>query len=142
MADKRVQYTLGFTADTEKAKAQLRDLQNQLTSLITSVNQSSGNGVLSKDIQQASLAAAQLKVQLQEATSVTTGKLDLTKFNQSLIKSNMTIEKYKDALLTLGPSGAQTFSNLATSITQAEVPMIRLSAKVKDLGQTLSNTVK
>ena len=33
MADKRVQYTLGFTADTAKAKAQLRDLQNQLETM-------------------------------------------------------------------------------------------------------------
>ena len=142
MANNRVQYTLAFSADTKQAKAQLNALQSQITNLINSSAKSAGQGLMSKEIHEASVAAAQLKAQLLGATNATTGKLDLTKFNQSLQASNMSIEKYKNALLTLGPEGAQVFANLATSITQAEVPMLRLSDKVKDLGKTLSNTVK
>lgn len=132
---------LSFTADTSKAKMQLQDLQNQLTKLINNPTSASSLGI-TKEIQEASVAAATLKTQLNEATNVNTGKLDLGKFNQSLQQSGYKISDYKDALLALGPEGSQAFATLAQSITMAEVPLKRSSSLLNEFAITLKNTAR
>ena len=47
---------------------------------------------ITKEIQEASVAAATLKTQLENATNVNTGKLDLGRFNQSLKESGYQIK--------------------------------------------------
>ena len=74
---KQLNVNLAFTADTGKAKAQLKDLQNQLTQVINLSSKDIGGEVMAQDIEKASLAAAQLKAHLEDATNVKTGKLDL-----------------------------------------------------------------
>lgn len=79
---------------------------------------------------------------LQEATNVNTGKLDLSKFSESLKRSGMSLEQYRKSLMTLGPEGQKAFVNLATAISRAEVPLKRTSTLMQNLGVTLKNTIK
>jgi hypothetical protein len=44
-----------------------------------------------------------LKTKLQAATNVDTGQLNLGKFAQSLKASGMTLDKYRQQLMQLGP---------------------------------------
>ena len=124
---KQLNVNLAFTADTSQAKKQLQDLQNQLTKL---TNNSLGNSKLdiTKEIQNATSAAAQLKVQLEKATNVDTGKLDLGKFVDSMNKSGMNLEQYRKQLSALGPEGSKAFMSLAQSIANAEIPLKRSNA--------------
>lgn len=138
---KQLNVNLGFTADTSQAKAQLQDLQKQLTNLINNPKATSSIG-LTKEIQEASVAAATLKTQLQEATNVNTGKLDLGKLNQSLKQSGYEIKDYKNALLSLGPEGQQAFATLAQSISLAEVPLRRSNALLAEFSTVLKNTTR
>jgi len=64
---------------------------------------------LTKDIKEATTAVAQLKAQLNGAMS-STGTLDLTKFNDSLRASGMSLEQYRVKLSALGPEGTAAFS--------------------------------
>ena len=141
---KQLNVSLAFSADTSKAKAQLQDLQRQLSSLTNNVGNFGNKGAIgiTKDLDNAAAAAAQLKIQLQEATNVNTGKLDLVKFNQSLKNSHMSLEQYKTELMKLGPQGAQAFSSLAAAVTNAEIPVIRINSKIRELGTTLANTAR
>ena len=77
------QVNLAFTADTESAKRQLQDLQTRLSNLTAGKRIPGMELGITKDIQEGISAAAQLKVQLEQATNINTGKLDLTKFSQS-----------------------------------------------------------
>ena len=138
---KQLNVNLGFTADTSQAKAQLQDLQKQLTNLINNPKATSSIG-LTKEIQEASVAAATLKTQLQEATNINTGKLDLGKLNQSLKQSGYEIKDYKNALLSLGPEGQQAFATLAQSISLAEVPLRRSNALLAEFSTALKNTTR
>ena len=124
---KQLNVNLAFTADTSQAKKQLQDLQNQLTKL---TNNSLGNSKLdiTKEIQNATSAAAQLKVQLEKATNVDTGKLDLGKFVDSMNKSGMSLEQYRKQLSALGPEGSKAFMSLAQSISNADIPLRRSNA--------------
>lgn len=140
---KQLNVSLGFTADTSQAKAQLQDLQRQLQSLTSgAMGKASLSGGMTKEIQQAVSAATQLKVQLENATNVNTGKLDLGKFSESLDKSGMKLSDYRMQLEKLGPQGAQAFMSLATSISNAEVPMRRTNSLVKEFATTLKNTAR
>ena len=131
---------LSFTADTGKAKAQLKDLQNQLTKVVNLSAKDIGGNVLAQDIEKASLAAAQLKAHLEDATNVDTGKLDLGRLSQSLDAREL--KKYRDNLERLGPTGQKVFLSFAQSIQQAELPLKRTNALMSELWTTMKNTAR
>lgn len=140
---KQLNVNLGFTADTSQAKKQIQDLQNQLTQLINSQAGYKGlNLGIDQELQKASVAAATLQQQLTNAMNVDTGKLDLGKFTQEMKTSGMSMEKYREALVSLGPQGAQAFSSLAQSVMTAEIPLKRSNAMLREFGTTLKNTVR
>ena len=136
------QVNLAFTADTESAKRQLQDLQTRLSNLTAGKRIPGMELGITKDIQEGISAAAQLKVQLEQATNINTGKLDLTKFSQSLKDSNMSIDKYANSLKKLGPQGQEAFLQLARSISSAEVPLLHVNERLNEMWVTLKNTAR
>lgn len=140
---KQLNVNLSMTANTSAAVAQLKQLQQQLTNLMnstTNVNNSSFG--ITKEIQEATEAAAQLKVQLQAATDSTTGKLDLSKFNQELHKSGMTLEQYQDKLSALGPEGERAFAQVTESIVNADAKVRDANSVLVQFATTLKNAAR
>lgn len=138
---KQLNVNLAFTADTSKAKASLQDLQSQLNKL-TSASALDFSGQWTKEMQEASVAAMELKTHLQNATNVQTGNLDFTKLNQSIKKSNTSIAEYGRQLLQLGPAGQQAFMSLASAVSQSEIPIRRSNTALKEMMVTLKNTAR
>ena len=136
---KQLNVNLAFTADTSKAKMQLQDLQNQLRQLTLSTSSELG---ITKEIQGASRAAAELSVHLKEATNVQTGTLDFTKLNQSIKKSGTSLQEYGKTLVSMGPKGQQAFMSLAQAVATSEVPIRRTNAMLKEMGTALANTAR
>ena len=129
---KQLNVNLAFTADTSKAKAQLQDLQNQLSQVINMPTTGFDNNMVTK-INQASKAAAELKVHLQNATNVKTGSLDFTKLNQSIKNSGSSLSQYAAKLQSIGTTGQQAFILLAQSVESDEVPIRRYNALLREL---------
>ena len=138
---KQLNVSLAFTADTSQAKSQIQSLQNQLSQLANNSFFNSQSLGITKDVQQATTLVMQLKSQLKQATT-STGTLDLSKFNDSLRKSQTSIADYKKALISLGPEGSQAFASLATSITSAEIPLKRSNALLREFATSLANTAR
>lgn len=136
------QVNLQFTADSKQAQQQLQNLQDQLNNLMANSIKTDASLGISKDIQGAIQLTAQLKTQLQQATNVDTGKLDLSKFNQALKQGGISLKEYQKNLSLLGPEGEKAFANLATSVTQAELPLKRTNSLLKEFGTTLANTAR
>lgn len=135
----QVGVNLTFSADTSQARAQLQQLQMQLQNITkTPPSQLS----LKKDISEAVSAAAELSVHLKNATNMKTGNLDFSKLNQSIKKSGMTLQQYGRQLQSLGPQGQQAFMSLAHSVANAEVPIRRSNALLREMGTTLMNTAR
>ena len=134
---------LAFTADTAKAQAQIRDLQQSLDKL-SNMSNPKGLGI-TKELQEAQLAAAKLKVVLDKSLS-STGNLDLTKLYDQLAKGTGTatqaLTKYQRQLSELGPAGDQAFASLSRSIASAEMPLKRTSALLSEFKTTMANTVR
>lgn len=137
---KQLNVNLAFTADTGRAKAQLKDLQNQLTQVINLSTKDIGGEVMAQDIEKASLAAAQLKAHLEDATNVKTGKLDLGKLSETL--DTKKLKSYRNSLQAIGIEGQKAFMMLAQSITDAEVPLRRTSNLMSELWVTMKNTAR
>lgn len=140
MAMDNYQINLSFTADTKQAKAQLRDLQSTLSNIINAPANLGGN--MTEEIREASNAAVELKMHLQNATNVKTGNLDFTKLNQSLKQSGVSLSSYAQKLQAMGPQGQKAFMQLTSSVAQAEVPLRRSNEMLTKMGQTLKNTIR
>ena len=137
------EYTMVFTANTSQAKNQLQELRNSLNNLSSLSAQVGKNPLgLTEELQKAVTVANQLKINLENATNVNTGQLDLGKFTQSMKKSGMSLKKYQAALRELGPEGDKAFSQLAQSISTAELPIKRSSKLLTEFATTLKNTTK
>lgn len=138
---KQLNVSLAFTADTSQVRGQIQNLQNQLSQLANNSFFNSQSLGITKDVQQATTLVMQLQSQLKQATT-SAGTLDLSKFNDSLRKSQTSIADYKKALVSLGPEGSQAFASLATSITSAEIPLKRSNALLQEFATSLANTAR
>lgn len=138
------QVNLQFSANTTQAKTQLRDLQTTLDAIIKEsvAGVSKGDFNLTKRLNEAQIAASKLQTILTQTTNVKTGKMDLTRFSQSLKQSNLDLKKIQNSLLELGPSGQKAFMSLAQSIVEADVPLKRTNLLVSELWTTLKNTAR
>ena len=137
---KQLNVNLAFTADTSQAKAQLQDLQNQLSKIVS--YQPSTQLGLTKNIREASQAAAELSAHIRNAANEKTGNLDFSKLTESLKRGGQSLEQYASKLRSLGPQGEQAFSSLAQSVVNAEVPLRRSNKLLTDLWVTLKNTAR
>lgn len=138
---KQLNVNLSVAADTSKAKAQLKDLQSQLTQVMNSVSKDQSLG-LTKEVQEALAATSQLKIMLEQAVNVNTGNLDLSKFSQQLKQNNIDLKSYATTLTNLGPQGEKAFMSLAKSVVSAEIPMRRANGVLAEFYTTLKNTAR
>ncbi len=133
--NRRAVYQIGITADSSEFQKALNQALQSLEELGAKTN-------LSRQLQQASVAALDLANNLRSAIDQNTGKLDLTTFNKNLVQNGKTLEQYRDMLVSLGPAGRETFMQVAQAITKAEAPLIRGNKLLSDLWTTMKNTAR
>ena len=148
MANNSANYNVNmrFTADTGSAKQQLRDLQSSIDILMNQVATKNIKffdvNATKKEIDEASAAVQELKIALDQATNVDTGRLDLSKFSKSLSQSGYTLQDFATHLENLGPTGDKAFVALAQSVINAEVPLKRTNALLDNFKKTIANTAR
>lgn len=134
-----VEIGLIFTADTGNAKTQLRELKKNITDLYNSTAKDSMLKGYDPKMQSALNSAAKLKVALEEATNVDTGRLDLSKFSRQVEKGQIDLKKLATDFIELGPEGEKAFMQLAQSIVVAEAPIKRVNTHLANMWKSLKN---
>lgn len=132
---KRLNYTIGVNADTGKFEASLQEAVTSLQTLGT-------KSQVVPTLQKASTAALDLAKNLQSAVNTNTGKLDLSIFNKKLEDSGQSLKSYYNQMIQLGPAGTEAFLKVASSITQAELPLRRTNTLMNELWVTMKNTMR
>lgn len=132
---KRLNYTIGVNADTSKFEASLQEAVTSLQALGT-------KSQVVPTLQKASTAALDLAKNLQSAVNTNTGKLDLSVFNKKLEDSGQSLRSYYNQMVQLGPAGTEAFLKVASSITQAELPLRRTNTLMNGLWVTMKNTMR
>lgn len=142
MASQKMEIQLNFVANTSAAKANIENLQQSLAKLSAGqLNKGLFGNATTEQIQQASMAAQELKIHLQNATNINTGKLNLTAFQTSLKNAGTSAKELSSALLQGGAMGTQAFAQLATAIAQADSNVLaftKTSAKSSMLFKSLT----
>lgn len=103
---------------------------------------SSNTDYIASNVQAAARAALDLQQNLRAAINPDTGNLNLEAFNANLRASGRSLADYQALLSSLGPSGQETFMNLARAIQQADEPLVRTNKLMSDLWTTMRNTVR
>ena len=134
-----VQYTIGFNADTSQAKKALQELSSAFAKLEKKQLSLNYNDL---DLNKAVESAKELQIELNKATNINTGKLNLNDFVSNLSQSKSSLKELSMNLISAGKEGQQAFASLANSIAQAEVPLKQTNTVLKNFTQTLKNTVK
>lgn len=142
MADQQRRVSLIFDVNTQNAEARLKSLSNSLQAVINAGTRSSGIKSIDKELQTAAQAAAQLGAQLNNALNTKTGKLDLSKFNDSLKSGGISLEQYRNNLVSLGVEGERSFVNLARAISTAEAPLRKNSTLLNEFATSIKNTIQ
>lgn len=132
---KRLNYTIGVNADTSKFEASLQEAVTSLQALGT-------KSQVVPTLQKASTAALDLAKNLQSAVNTNTGKLDLSVFNKKLEDSGQSLRSYYNQMVQLGSAGTEAFLKVASSITQAELPLRRTNTLMNELWVTMKNTMR
>lgn len=138
---RRLNYTVGINADAQQLFQELQKVEQQLRNIST------GKVVVKSDInlsaiEEAATAAGKLASELRNATNINTGKLDLSVFSRSLKASEMTLENYRQSLVSIGKDGSTAFMNVTKVIAQAEIPIARTNKVLDQLWVTMKNTVR
>ena len=120
---KQINVKLGFEADTSQAKKQIQDLQNSLNNLLKTSSKDTGLG-FSKEIAEAQQSIVKLQTALENSLNVDSGRLDLSKLNNQLAQSGLSVETLGKQFQRLGPAGETAFLNLTQSIITAQKPML------------------
>lgn len=139
-AARTVRVNLDFTATTSQAEAALSRLNTNLRNISSQTNLDTGGLRLPEQLNTASIAAIKLRENLQNAINVDTGKLDLSKFNHEMEKSGMSLKQYRDALVSLGPTGQAAFMDLSKAILASETPLRQTNVLVDKLWDSLKRT--
>lgn len=139
-AARTVRVNLDFTATTSQAEAALSRLNTNLRNISSQTNLDTGGLRLPEQLNTASVAAIKLRENLQNAINVDTGKLDLSKFNHEMKKSGMSLKQYRDALVSLGPTGQAAFMDLSKAILASETPLRQTNVLVDKLWDSLKRT--
>lgn len=139
-AARTVRVNLDFTATTSQAEAALSRLSTNLRNISSQTNLDTGGLRLQEQLNTASVAAIKLRENLQNAINIDTGRLDLSKFNHEMKKSGMSLKQYRDALVSLGPTGQAAFMDLSKAILASETPLKQTNVLVDKLWDGLKRT--
>lgn len=139
---KTIRVNLAFGADTKAAKQQIQQLQQSLSQLASQPIGAGMGKAYTQELHNAKNAAIELKIALNNAVNVNTGKLNFNKFNQELKQSKMTLTDYAAQLAKLGPQGAESFMQLTRAIASSQTPLLQLKGQMAKLGQAMANTIR
>ena len=142
MRSNTINVNMRVTAETVRARQQLKMLQSQLGDLL---NMPGLNNIFSgtkEELDQVLSQTAQLRAHLLASSNMKLGLLDFADFNKSLRASGMDLTAYGEQLQKLGPQGQAVFNQLAQSVVQAEVPMNRANAVLSNFFNTLKNNIR
>ena len=96
---------------------------------------------MTQQISQARDSAIKLKVALEQATNVKTGKLNLNQFNLQLQQSGMSIKSLAANMRTLGPEGIKAFNQMTQAMAMADTKVWSLGAGLTHMVKSLGNAM-
>ena len=137
---KKIQYDVGFNTDTK----QLDEVKKQLQEISKLTNTKfKQNGIFSTDeMQKIRSVATEVSNAINKAYNPKINSVNITKFNNELAKSNLTVKQIYDNFNKVGTTGQNAFRNLETSLLTTNKELKQTHTFLDNIATTLSNTIK
>lgn len=142
MANKRINYTIGFNVDKQglnTMKAELREIQNLSAK---DLFKTSGISNLNGELDDAKRAASELEAALEKAYNPALGTLNIQKFNEELKKSDGGAEGVRARLEKIGTQGSAAFRNVTMELMTQNKYLKQSSEFLDKMATTMANTVR
>lgn len=131
-----VNIKVGFSVD----KSGLNEMQSLFQQIAYSAKEP-GNE-LKVGLQEAGKVAQTLDGILDKTFNTSLGTLNVTKFNQELKKSGLTLQEVQSKLTAIGGQGATAYNRLAQAILGTNLQLKQSSKLLDDMAKSMSNTIK
>lgn len=136
---KQLNVNMNFTADTSNVESNLNRLKQSLNQISSTPISMAKTNV---ELKEATNAAKQLQVHLNNAFNVKTGNLDLNKLNTSLTQSGQSLTQLSGKLLGAGKDGQQAFLQMQTAVQNANIQIKKSTGFLSEMGTVLKNTIR
>lgn len=138
MANRNLKVNMEVTADIKQAKKEM----DQLIKTLGAIKTDYPITLKSDSLKNVSREAEQVQLALEKAFNFDTGKLDLSKFSQSLKESDINLKQLYNDFEATGRNGSAAIQQLSRQIALAETPVLSLNSKMKEFAGTLANTFR
>ena len=135
----KIDIKLGFSVD----KSGLNEMQSLLQRISNSANSQMNPGKqIDQGLKQAAATATQLDKILDKTFNSDLGTLNVTKFNQELSKSGMTLKSVQTDLSKAGNNGVTAYNRLTQAILGTNMQLKQSNKLLDSMATTMINTVK
>lgn len=136
MADKRINIGIGYTVD----KSGLEEMQSYFQRIANMASEPGAN--MNAGLKQAGQTAKTLDEILEKTFNANLGTLNVTRFNQELQKSNLTMKQVKSDLTAIGTTGVTAYAKLANAILSTNIQLKQSSKLLDSMFTTFKNTIR
>ena len=132
----RINFQIGYSVD----KTGLQEMQSLFQQI---ANKAKEPGVqLTSELQKAASTANTLDNILEKTFNTNLGTLNVTKFNQELSKSGLTLKDVQSNLSSMGNQGATAYNRLAQAVLGTNLQLKESNKLLDSMATTMANTVK
>ena len=132
----RIQFQVGFSVD-KSGLSQMQSLFQQIANKAKDPGQQ-----LDQGLKQAAATATTLDQILEKTFNTELGTLNVTKFNQELSKSGLTLKQVQADLSKAGNQGATAYNRLAQAVLGTNLQLKESNRLLDSMATTMANTVK
>ena len=139
-----IKYSVGFNVDQSglnKAKSALQELQRLSAGDLMKINNTSFDQA-KKDLKELKANASVLEGALSKAFNANLGTVNVSKFNQELKKSNITLDQIYAGMSKAGYAGEAAFRKTATQVLTTNTQLKQSHKILDDIAKTMGNTIK
>lgn len=132
----KANFQIGFSAN----KTDLKELQSALEMI--SVKAKLPNNSLNTELQKAATTARQLSDILDRSFNKDLGTLNVAKFNQELVRSNLNLQTIQSDFAKVGVQGSLAYNTIASNILKTNVQIKESNKLLDKMAITMANTVR
>lgn len=132
----RINFQIGYSID----KAGLQEMQSLFQQIANRAKEPGAQ--LNSELQKAASTANTLDGILEKTFNTNLGTLNVTKFNQELSKSGLTLKDVQSNLSSMGNQGVTAYNRLAQAILGTNLQLKESNKLLDSMATTMANTVK
>lgn len=141
----KINFSIGFNTDKttlNEIKTSLSEIQKMTSSDLMSLNKGMDLTTANTQLKEIRQTASTVQQALSNSFNKDLGTTNITKFNNELAKSGLSLTQIASTFNAAGAKGQAAFRNITTELLTTEVQLKKTHNLIQDMANTMANTVK